>query len=162
MRLYFITLLLIAGTCHGQDKYLAIGAGCSGIVRKKDRCAMVQIEYQPTPIYAPVRWFDIRPQAGFFITFNTAAYIYGGFRFEFLLGRHLLLTPGFAPGVYIDGQGKKLHFPIEFKSSFEIAYQYKQNTRRFGLQFYHLSHAHIGGHKNPGTEMLVLTYSIKI
>jgi Lipid A 3-O-deacylase (PagL) len=160
-RLAFLFILL--NSCAmASDKYLALGAGCSGIVRSKDRCALVQVEYQPNPIWAPKSWFDIRPQAGFFMNFRTSGFIYGGFRFEFLLGKHLLLTPGFAPGIYIEGQGKKLHFPIEFKSSFELAFQYRQATRRLGLQFYHLSHAHIGGHKNPGTEMLVLTYSFKI
>lgn len=162
MKYFFFLALIILAPIFSSDKFLALGAGCSGIVRQKDRCAMVQIEYQPVPIWAPVSWFDIRPQAGFFMNFRTSGFIYGGFRFEFLLGRHLLLTPGFAPGIYVQGQGKKLHFPIEFKSSFEVAFQYRQATRRFGLQFYHLSHAHIGGHKNPGTEMLVLTYSFKI
>lgn len=162
MKRYLFFLLILSSKTFCSDKFLALGSGCSGIIRKKDRCAMVQIEYQPNPIWAPVSWFDIRPQAGFFMNFKTSGFLYGGFRFEFLLGRHLLLTPGFAPGIYIQGQGKKLHFPIEFKSSFEIAFQYKQATRRLGLQFYHLSHAHIGGHKNPGTEMLVLSYSFKI
>lgn len=157
-----IVFLFCLNPLFCSDKWLALGAGCSGIVRAKDRCAMVQIEYQPKPIYAPKRWFDIRPQAGFFMNFRASGFLYGGFRFEFFPLKHILITPGFAPGIYIQGQGKKLHFPIEFKSSIELACQYNHDTRRVGLQFYHLSHAHIGGHRNPGTEMLVLTYSIKI
>jgi lipid A 3-O-deacylase len=143
------------------DKWLALGAGVCGIVRPKDRTAMVQIEYQPKPLTQPVSWFDVRPQLGFFINFKAATYIYGGFRFEFLLGKHLLVTPGFAPGLYIKGHGKRLHFPIEYKSSFELAWQYKQGSRRIGAQFYHISNASIGFH-NPGTEMLVFTYSFRL
>lgn len=143
------------------DKWLSLGAGVSGIIRPQDRTAMVQVEYQPTPLIKPVKWFDIRPQLGFFINFQTAAYIYGGFRFEFLCGKHFIVTPGFAPGLYIKGHGKRLHFPIEYKSSFEIAWQNTQATRRFGAQFYHISNASIG-FRNPGTEMLVFTYSIRL
>jgi hypothetical protein len=109
----------------------------------------------------PCSWFDLRPQLGFFVNYRLATYLYGGFRFEFTPLPWLIITPGFAPGIYITAQGKKLHFPLEYKSSFEIACQYKKNTRRIGVQFYHISNASIGFH-NPGTEILLLSYSIKI
>lgn len=143
------------------DKWLALGAGVAGIVRPQDRTALVQIEYQPEPLTKPVSWFDIRPQLGFFINFRTAAYVYGGFRFEFLCGKNFIVTPGFAPGLYIKGHGKRLHFPIQYKSSLEIAWQNTKATKRLGAQFYHISNASIG-FRNPGTEMLVFTYSFRL
>jgi hypothetical protein len=92
---------------------------------------------------------------------RTAFYAYGGFRFEFITNPHFLIVPGFAPGLYIRGHGKRLHFPVEFKSSIELAWQYRENTRKFSAQFYHISNASIGS-RNPGTEMLVFSYCIKI
>lgn len=156
-----IAAFLLCSSPLFADKWLALGAGVCGIVRPKDRTPMVQVEYQPKTLTKPVKWFDVRPQLGFFINFRAATYIYGGFRFEFNLGDHFVVTPGFAPGLYIRGHGKRLHFPIEYKSSFEIAYQFRRATRRAGVQFYHISNGSTGFH-NPGTEMLVFTYSFRL
>ena len=128
LRIICVLSLLFSHMC--ADKWVAIGAGCCGIVRPKDRNWMIQIEYQPNPLWKPVSWFDLKPQAGFFINSRTAAYVYGGFRFEFKPNAHILITPGFASGVYIRGQGKKLHFPLEFKSSLELAFQYRYCENR--------------------------------
>jgi lipid A 3-O-deacylase len=144
-----------------SDQWLAISEGVCGIVRPKDQTATFQLEYQPTTLTQPCSWFGVRPQLGFFITARAASYLYGGFRFEFTPVSWFIITPGIAGGFYIQGNGKNLHFPIEFKSSFEIAVQFKEKSRRIGLQFYHLSNASIGS-RNPGTEALVLNFGIKL
>lgn len=153
----FLSIQLFAKSDH----WLSIGGGVCGIVRPKDRTGMVQVEYQPSSLYQPTEWFNIKPQVGFFENFRGSFYGYGGFRFEFKPTSWLLLTPGFAPGLYIQAHGKKLGFPIEFKSSFEIAFEYKKNKRRFSAQFYHISNASIDYH-NPGTEMIVFSYVFKL
>ncbi len=157
----FLFLFLIATSTTFADKWLALSTGCSGIVRPKDQNPIYQIEYQPNPLVKPCNWFYLRPQLGFFVNNRLSFYLYGGFRLEFMPTTWLIITPGIAPGIYVKGQGKNLHYPIEYKSSFEIAFQYKNNTRRVGAQFYHISNASIG-YRNPGTENLMITYSIKI
>jgi len=159
IRAVFLFCLLFSSLF--AEKYMAIGGGVCGIVRPKDRLAMLQIEYQPEPILKPIKWFDIRPQLGIFFNTKASTYFYGGFRFEFLPYKQLLITPGFAPGIYIRGHGKRLHFPIEYKSSLEIAWIFKKNARKVSAQFYHISNGSTG-FKNPGSEMLVFSYCFKI
>lgn len=159
LKTVLLLALLIAPL--SADQWLSIGGGVAGIVRPKDQTPMIQIEYQPEPLIHPISWFNLRPQLGFFMTLKTASYFYGGFRFEFLPTKHFMITPGFAAGLYIKGHGKRLHFPIEYKSSIEAAWTYRQNSRKFSAQFYHISNASIGFH-NPGTEMIVFSYCIKI
>lgn len=157
-----VLFCLLSLSCYAQkDGWLSIGGGVCGVIRPKDRTGMIQVEYQPSPLYQPTSWFNIKPQVGFFENFRGSFYGYGGFRFEFKPTSWLLLTPGFAPGLYVRAHGKKLGFPIEFKSSFEIAFEYKKNKRRFSAQFYHISNASIDYH-NPGTEMIVFSYVFRL
>lgn len=159
LKIFCICLLLTPQLF--SDKWVAFGSGVCGIVRPRDRTPMIQIEYQPDPIIEPVNWFCIRPQIGFFVNFRAASYYFGGFRFEFFPHGKFVITPGYASGIYIRGYGKNLYFPIENKSSIELAYQFRNKTRRFSAQFYHISNASCG-ERNPGTEMLVFSFSIKI
>jgi hypothetical protein len=87
-------------------------------------------------------------------------YVCGGLGWDIFLGKHFVLTPSFAPGLYSKGGGKSLHYPLEFRSSIELAYIFKDKARA-GAQFYHISNASLG-HKNPGTECLIFFYSFPI
>ena len=67
---------------------------------------------------------------------------------------------GFAPTIYYRGTGVDLGFPLEFRSSVELAYRFDDRSR-LGAQIYHLSNASLGW-QNPGTEVLMLSYSVPI
>lgn len=99
-----------------------------------------------------------RPLFGIMGTDKASFYVYGGMALDIFLGKKVVLTPSFAPGIYVKGGGKNLWFPLEFRSSMELSY-ILPNQRRIGAQFYHISNASIG-HKNPGTEALVFFYSL--
>ncbi len=99
-----------------------------------------------------------RPLFGIMGTDKCSFYVYGGMALDIFLGKNVILTPSFAPGIYTRGWGKKLWFPLEFRSSMELAYAFP-NQSRIGAQFYHISNASIGK-RNPGTEALVFFYSI--
>lgn len=98
-----------------------------------------------------------RPFVGMFVTTQAATYFYAGIGWDIYFLHHLVFTPSFAPGIWQDGYGKKLGFPLEFRSSLELAYVLK-NKGRLGAQFYHISNASLG-HKNPGDESFVIFYS---
>jgi len=71
---------------------------------------------------------------------------------------NLNFTPSFGVGYYDDGDGKKLGNNIEFRTTFEISYELKNNNR-VGISFGHISNANLGD-KNPGVEVLSLSYQI--
>jgi lipid A 3-O-deacylase len=102
-------------------------------------------------------FLKLQPLTGLMITGDKAIYGYGGISLDWVFG-NFILTPSFAAGLYLDGDGKDLGHAIEFRSALEVSYQFK-NRHRLGLMIYHLSNASLSDN-NPGTEVLSLGYSV--
>ncbi|MCP5505881.1 MAG: acyloxyacyl hydrolase [Chlamydiales bacterium] len=142
-----------------EPKLLNIGAGVFNIVRNK-KSVNFQVEYRSDfPFYRNSMLF-FRPLIGVMGTSSGSGYIYTGIAFDIFLTDFLVFTPSFAPGIYIKGGGMELGFPLEYRSSAELSYRFK-NKSRFGGMFYHISNASLG-FRNPGTECLVFFYSIPL
>ncbi len=110
-------------------------------------------------------FFNVKPFVGLEITSDSASYFLGGIYLEDNIGTlftgetsNLLFTPSFGVGVYDDGDGKELGNAIEFRTTIEFSYQLK-NKNRLGISFGHISNANIGN-KNPGAEIISLSYQI--
>jgi len=134
---------------------IQIGGGVFDIIRQDRRHAQAQIEYKWSPIV-----YKLRPFIGLMGTGKEAAYVYGGIGLDLFIGKHFVITPSFAPGIYFQGQDKNLGYPLEFRSSVEAAAVFS-GQYRLGLQFYHISNASLG-HRNPGVECLVLFLAIPL
>lgn len=144
-----------AGEIPLDPPLIQIGGGVFDIIHHDKRHAMAQVEYKWSPIV-----YKLRPFVGLMATDNESAYLYGGFGFDIFIGRYFVVTPSFAPGLYWQGHGKNLGYPIEFRSSVEAAVVFG-GQHRLGLQFYHLSNASLAN-KNPGVECLVLFLAIPL
>lgn len=133
---------------------LSVGGGVYN-TSKPNKTADFQLEYTSTfTQFLFARWLG-----GMMMTADGGAYLYSGIGWDIILGKsRLVLIPGFAPGVYYDGNGKKLGYPIEFRSSIGLAYQFK-NHNRIGCQYYHLSNASMGN-KNPGVEVFTMYFAM--
>ncbi len=110
-------------------------------------------------------FFYLKPFTGIEITTDSAYYLISGIYLEDNLGELIIgeennwnFTPSFGVGYYDDGNGKKLGNKIEFRTTLEISYQLKNNNR-LGISFGHISNANIGK-KNPGSEIISLSYQI--
>ena len=110
-------------------------------------------------------FFNLKPFLGVEATSDSASYVIGGIYLEDNLGTlftgeqsNLIFTPSFGGGYYEDGDGKKLGNNIEFRTTFEISYQLK-NENRIGLSLSHISNANKCD-KDPGVEILSLSYQI--
>ena len=110
-------------------------------------------------------FFNLKPFIGFEITSDSAKYLLGGIYLEDNLGTlftgnksNINFTPSFGFGYYEDGDGKKLGHNIEFRTTLEVSYELVSRNR-IGISFGHISNANIGD-KNPGVEVLSLTYQI--
>ncbi len=149
----FLLLLLFFFSLHAERvDHLQLGLGVFNIVRP-DRQFQMQVEY---------RWDvdlkGLRPLAAVFVTGRGSIYLCAGAGWDIFFGKHVVLVPSFAPGLYFKGGGKDLHFPLEFRSSLELAYVFS-NKGRLGAQFYHISNASLG-RKNPGAESLIFYYAV--
>lgn len=156
-------LLILIGCCLASinsaaanpPAVLSIGAGTFDTLRPDRRMAQFQVEYLWSAC-----WHNVRPIASAFVTQKGSLYFCFGGAYEIHLGKKFILTPSFAPGLYLKNKGKELGFPLEFRSSIALCYE-RQNCDRFGVQFYHISNASLG-FKNPGEESLIVFYGISL
>jgi hypothetical protein len=142
--------------------FLSFGGGCFDILRPKWRTAEFEAAYKfhVNCLKSPFHFLEFRPFLGLMVNARGSGYLYGGLNFDLLFKDHVLLAPGFALGYYWQGHGKDLGYPLEFRTSVELAWQFS-DWRRLGVCFYHLSNASIG-RRNPGEESLIFFYDIPI
>ena len=135
--------------------FLTFGAG-SFDMNGDDTTGTISLEYT----HDKRLFWEFKPMGGLMATFDGAFYLYGGVAVDIFLGRRLVLTPSFAPGLYIEGGGKDLGHVVEFRSAVELTYRFS-NRARLGLELYHLSNGGLDD-RNPGANALMLTYSMPL
>lgn len=140
----------------------AMGMGVYDIFRYNHRyvTGLIQLEYKGSPFFGQ-RLLKVRPFAALMVNFQESVWIGGGVNFDIFFGTSFVTTLGFGPGFFYQGKGKDLGYPLEMRSSIEIAYR-RPSHARIGLQFYHLSNASLSSRRNPGTECLVFFYAIPL
>ncbi len=153
---YLIALLLspflLFADCR-PPSLLSLGVGTFDTIRPHKRMAQYQAEYKWS-----ASWHGIQPIASLMFSQKGSAYLCFGACYDIYMGRHWVLTPSLAAGLYLKNKGKDLGLPLEFRSAMALAYEF-DNWHRLGLQFYHLSNSSFSS-RNPGEESLVLFYSI--
>ena len=140
---------------RADSAQLLLGIGFFDVDRVH-RQLQLQAEYRPAPHID-----HLRTLVGLFVTQKSSLFAYGGVAYDILLGQHWILTPSFAPGLYYRGNGKRLGYPLEFRSAIELNYLLFRRGDRIGLQLYHISNASLGD-RNPGEQTLLLIYSLPL
>ena len=150
-----IVVGLFACPIKAQENHLlGIGMGALGIVRKDNTILYGSVEYRaPKTIFKLNLWVSIEFA-------NRLFYGAGGLLKDFHLTDHLVLTPSLGICYYSEDRNFYLGHPIEFRSSLEIAYQF-EHTGRLGISFGHISNSSLGD-KNPGSEMIKITYCVPL
>ncbi len=130
---------------------------CPGIfnVTRTHTSPMLQLEYRQE-----LSFHHIRPLVAAFATTRGSLYFCAGASVDLFFSKYFVMTPSFAPGMYYRGNGKHMGFPIEFRSAIEAAVCLK-NRSRIGVQFQHISNAHLG-HRNPGANSLLFYYAMSV
>ena len=122
----------------------------------KQASSLIGIEHQNEDLFLKSNRGTLSPITGGFLTSNNGIYIYTGIQAEYELG-FVTISPSFAPGYYSAGDGKDLGYPIEFKSEIQMSFNLGENTS-LGMSYNHLSHAHLGGKKNPGANSYMFNF----
>lgn len=138
----------------GMVPLLSLGAGAFNAL-KTNVVPQFQIEYRTA-----LSIIMARPFFGAFTTTDFNFYLYAGIGWDLHFSKHIVVNGSFAPGLYLQGHGKNLGYPLEFRTAIELAYKF-ENKARLGVQFSHISNASIVK-RNPGAESLILFYSIPI
>tara|TARA_B100001057_G_scaffold482376_1_gene557578 strand:- start:961 stop:1488 length:528 start_codon:yes stop_codon:yes gene_type:complete len=110
-------------------------------------------------------FFFLKPFIGFEYTGDSASYFITGIYLEDNLGQllegqesNILFTPSIGFGYYNNGSGKNLGNDIQFRTTLEFSYKLKSENR-IGISIGHISNANLGN-KNPGVEIISLTYQV--
>ena len=151
-------LVLFASAPHAwadDPDLLTVGGGAYNVLRKAKE-AELRVEYRFSYRFL----YIIRPVAGMLVTSDRSFYGYGGFRFDAEIGQHFVIMPEATFGGWSKGGGKDLGGAAEFKTGAEFAYRFDDYSR-LGFMFDHISNAGIYK-KNPGTESMLIVYSIPL
>ena len=154
-RLAFLALVASGPAAAEEGALVAISAGEYNTVDQSRAAAELGLQWR-----GGGRWWVFHPIVGGMVTHQGAMHGYVGFTFDLPLGPHVVVRPSFAPGLYRQGGGKDLGYPLEFRSGLEIGWRLSGGTR-VGAEFYHISNASLGD-KNPGENSLMLVVAIPI
>lgn len=153
-RIPFAAILALAPIgARGADlPGVVVSAGQLGMRKEIPHALAIDVQFR-----GPWQWNLLRPVAGVLTSSKGGAYLYTGVAADIPLGRGVLLTPGFAPGIVVASADRDLGYPVEFRSSLELSASIQ--SVRMGLSLSHISNARLGSH-NPGVEILTLSVSL--
>ena len=134
--------------------FLSVGGGYFDFNRQKDPGAEFRVEYRSN-----YKLWVFKPFASVGYATPGDGFVGAGILLDVYFGNRFVLTPSFAPHYYWGGNHKlDLGYPLEFRSQLEAAYRFDDRSR-LGLAVSHYSNASLGS-KNPGTEIIMLYYSV--
>ena len=147
--------IFLAPSAEADDPdYLTLSAGWFDLNRQKDQGAEFSLEYRSGKKFW---WF--KPFVHAAGVSNGMTFLGAGVLIDVYFGRRWVVSPSFVPTLW---RGKTsdldLGHAIEFRSRLEVAYRFDDRSR-LGMSFSHSSNASLGD-SNPGTESLMVNYSI--
>lgn len=134
--------------------FITLAAGAWDFNKQDDEGAEFRLEYR-----SDYKLWELKPFASVAASSTGSFFVGAGLLLDVYFGRRIVSTISLAPHYYSQGSSDKdLGHELEFRSQLEIAYRFDDRSR-LGLSISHYSNASIGD-KNPGTESLMLNYSI--
>jgi Lipid A 3-O-deacylase (PagL). len=139
---------------HTDGHSLYIHAGQMNAFNGSIRNAVYGLEYR-FPKFS--KW-GLVPAIGYLTSDAGAEYSYADIKYTFSFSEHwgLLISTGF--GFFDDGELLDLGHTIEFKSGFEVFYEF-DNHHRIGVSGNHYSNSRLSK-RNPGTESVTVGYTL--
>ena len=119
------------------------------------RSSLVGIQHQDESLTKESFLGTLSPITGFMITADNAGYVYTGVQAQYKLGK-INVIPSFTPGLYSEGDGKDLGYPLEFKSEVHLSFDILKDSQ-LGFSYNHISNASLG-EKNPGANSYIFNF----
>lgn len=136
-----------------EPAMISVAGGYFDVFHRRKPAAEATLEYRSGQSF-----FYFHPIAGIMGTSDHGGYVYAGVMLDIPLFDHIWLTPSIAPGLYAQGGGKHLGYPVEFRSQIEVSYRFSGGSR-LGVTYSHMSNAGLG-HDNPGVEIAQISYAV--
>jgi hypothetical protein len=140
------------------NKNIEVYTGQFDITDKEgdDKTSLFGLEHRNPNLFRNTLLGKIAPVTGAFVTGKGAAYIYTGIEGKYQIGP-IKFSPGFAPGFYEQGSGKKMGDVLEFKSELKIGLDIFGDSK-IGYTYSHISN-NDWGTVNPGADNQSITFS---
>jgi hypothetical protein len=143
-----------ADVLKDDPDFLSIAGGYFDFNRQKDPGGEFRLEYR-----SDYKLWIFKPFAAGGVSTTGHTFLGAGVLIDVYFGNRWVVTPSFAPQWYTGGnRDLDLGYALEFRSQLEIAYRFDDRSR-LGLAVSHSSNASLGD-TNPGTESIMLYYSI--
>jgi lipid A 3-O-deacylase len=154
--LFVVTNLFAAEKMNKDEHQMNFFIGNFDFSDEKQKSILIGFQHQNENLIRDTFIGNVSPITGGFVTENSAAYVYTGIEWNVEMGKKILFTPSFAPGLYHEGDGKDLGHVIEFKSEVQLSYMASDKTS-FGVSYNHVSNASLGD-KNPGANSYMFNF----
>ena len=154
--IFTVSELIATEKVNTKDSQLNFFIGNFDFSDDKQKAILVGFQHQNENLYRDTFLGNVSPITGGFVTENSAAYVYSGIEWNVEMGKKILFTPSFAPGLYHEGDGKDLGHVLEFKSEVQFSY-FASNNTSFGVSYNHVSNASLGD-KNPGANSYMFNF----
>ncbi len=141
---------------HKDYPLINITAGKIASFNPDKRSNIFGFEYRHNKIS---KW-NLIPTVGYLRNSHCLQYLHADLKHDWLLKKNFIFTMGLGVGVFDSNENIDLGNPIEFKSSFELTYRFK-NSLRLGIESYHISNSKLSN-INPGTESIVLSFFLPL
>ena len=148
-------LLLSPRLARAEPARFALQGGQWGLGPNAEHALAVDLELRPG-----LRWWWVRPTAGFLQSTDGTQYVFAGVLLEIPLVWGVTLSPGFAPGIRtVDGK-QNFGSHLLFRSSVELGLPLSPGLRGL-VSFAHISNGKLAA-PNPGIEMLLLGLEVDL
>ena len=124
---------------------------------RHDPAGDFRAEYRFGDDLIPLPYGHLRPMLGLEATSRGQLYGASALMLDLPLGP-LVFTPSIGPGLYARDSGKNLGSVLEFRTQFELAWQFADQSR-LSVALSHISNAGVA-RTNPGADSLMLYYQI--
>lgn len=155
-------LILLPASTRAQDTlrpkepgYMSVSSGIYSCLDLWASTVYVNLQWQPG-----LKIWVLRPQVGALVTGLGAGMIYGGLVWPARPVKWLVIQTGAAAGYYQSGSGINLEFPLEFRLTLAVLFNFR-NSAQLGLEFSHISNANLKP-PNPGTEAFSVIFQFPL
>lgn len=132
------------------------GGGGFDAVARDNVAGLFQLEYRPG-------WQILRgkPMVGMFGTSDGGIAAYAGLGYDLHITKNIVVNFNTAVTLYSAGNGKHLGSFAVLRSGVELGWRFKDASRLM-VSVHHMSHGRVFDKKNPGTEVIAVTYAVPI
>ncbi len=132
------------------------GAGGFDVIARDNVAGSYQFEYRPG-------WqlYRIKPMIGMFGTSDGGIAAYAGLGYDLQVTKNIVVNFNTAVTLYNAARGKHLGSFAVLRSGVELGWRF-EDASRLSVSIHHMSHGRVFDRKNPGTEVIALTYAVPV